>query len=77
MNGDISMKYAILVLALCSGNVCYAENLPSPDGKPAQPEVRRVYADECQGNGQPHWCAQARNDANVQGSTGGSDGGSE
>ena len=68
---------SLAVLALCWSGVCYAEDFPNPvDGKPVQPEVRQVYADVCQGDNQPTWCAQARNDANLQGSTGGSDGSS-
>lgn len=67
------MKTLFLALALCFAGSCYAEDFPSPvDGKPVQPEVRQVYADVCHGASQPVWCAEARNDANLQGSTGGS-----
>lgn len=72
------MKSLFVLSALCFANVCYAGDypgefkLPEVDGKPVEPIARQVYADVCVGANQPVWCAQARNDANLQGSSGGS-----
>ncbi len=70
---NLPMKALILAALLAAGPAAaLAGDIPdaSPDAKPVPPQTVQVYADVCFGAKQPTWCAMARDDANLQGSTG-------
>jgi len=66
------MKYVLVALAALVSTEAAANDSFDPEAYPIVLNLPQ-YSEKCHGDRQPVWCAEARNDANVKGSTGGSD----
>jgi hypothetical protein len=66
------MKYTLVALAALVSSSSYAADSFNPEAYPVVLNIPQ-YSEKCHGDKQPVWCAEARDDANVKGSTGGSD----